>query len=145
MAIQKPKIGGGRTRTAALLCAAQLVASPALGQEPAFGVPVTADGIREIIARHHFVHPLPDNREYVITYRADGTTNLVVRSGERFVGAWSVDGSGRLCLSWPDHPGPDCFSVFLDGSLLRLVDPSGRIAGQTPLPGTPPPWLEELD
>ena len=145
VATRKHKIGTGWIRTAALVCAAQLVASPAPGQAPDFGVPVTADGIREIIARHHFVHPLPDSREYVITYGSDGTTDLVVRSGERFAGAWSIDGSNRLCLSWPGHPGPDCFSVFLDGALLRLVDSSGRVAGQTPLPGTPPSWLEDLD
>ena len=130
---------------AALACAAQLLASPALGQDPGFGVPVVASGIRDIIVRHHFVHPLPDGGEYVITYDLDGTTRLVLKSGARFDGAWTIDTAGRLCLSWPDHPGPDCFSVFLDGTVFRLVDASGRVAGETPLPAGPPPWLAGTD
>lgn len=108
-------------------------------------MPVTAGGIRDIVVRHHFAHPLPGGREYVITYGADGTTNLILRSGDRFAGTWAIDGAGHLCLSWPDHPGPDCFSVFLDGTMLRLVDATGRIAGETPLPGTPPSWLDGPD
>ncbi len=141
MATRKDRIGGSRVRAAALLCAVQFAASPALGQDPAYGVPVTAGGIRDIIVRHHFTHRLPDGPEYVLTYGPDGTTELVLRSGARFAGTWTLDSTGRLCLSWPAHSGPDCFSVFLDGDLLRLVDRSGRIAGETRLPGDPPSWL----
>ena len=145
MATLKNRIGGRRDRIAALACAAQFLASAAFGQDLGFGVPVAASGIRDIIVRHHFVHPLPGGGEYVITYDADGTTRLVLKSGERFDGAWAVDTTGRLCLSWPGHPGSDCFSVFLDGPLLRLVDASGRIAGETRLPAGPPSWLAGTD
>ena len=149
MTTQAFRIGAIEIRTAVLLLAVLLGIAfppvPASGQEPFFGVPVSADGVRGIVLRHHFVHPLPDGDESVITYAPDGTTTLVLRSGSRFAGSWTVDDSGRLCLSWPEYLQADCFQVFLDGTLLRLVAASGRIAGETLLPGLPPPWLSEPD
>lgn len=117
----------------------------ASGQAPYFGVPVSADGLPEILLRHHFVYPLPDGSAYVITYAEDGTTDLTLQSGDRFAGTWAIDADGRLCLTWADRSEPDCFSAFLDGSVLRLVDSSGRIAGETSLPGTAPAWLTDPD
>ena len=132
MAEEEQRSGTVRIRAALLICAMQIIAfsfAPvAPGQEPYLGIPVAAEGIPDILFRHHFTYPLPDGSAYVITYSEDGTTDLVLQSGDRFEGTWTIDGAGRLCLSWPEHSRQDCFAVFLDGTVLRLVTAAGRVA-----------------